>query len=88
MKVTAALDATGYPEKDVLTAAGFVLTVGDYNTPLRATIKLGFDEGLALLGELVAAAKTHHDAVTSRLGETARLAAFGAVIDGVAEVVA
>jgi hypothetical protein len=81
MKVTVELDGGGYgAEKDPLKAVGFLLTIGGYSDPASMRVKMGFDEGLALLTELVGKAKDHHDAVAKRLGETGRLAAFGAAI--------
>ena len=80
MKVTVELDGGGYgAEKDPLKAVGFLLTIGGYSDPASMRVKMGFDEGLALLTELVGKAKDHHDAV-ARISETGRLAAFGAAI--------
>lgn len=79
VKVTAKLDGTGYPA-DPITAKGFALQVGDYSSEHQATVHLNFAEGIALLNDLVAAAREHRDAVTVRLGETGRLAAAGDAI--------
>lgn len=84
MQVSVKLNGAGYgpaPTTDeALKATGFVVTVGDYNAPVAATLRLSFDEGLSMLNQLVEAARLHHDAVTSRLAETGRLAAFGSAI--------
>lgn len=80
MKVTVQIEGVygATPTREqLLSAKGFVLGAGDYNSPVRTTIALTFEEGLTLLNDLVGVAKQHHDAVANSLAETGRLAALG-----------
>ncbi len=83
MKVTVELDAAGYPNKDAISAKGFILRIGEYSSDHTSTIKINFAEGMELLQGLVAAAKEHHQAVTDQIVKTGQLASIGDAIASV-----